>query len=89
MPKIESAHDREVEALLQQRAEFEAGFRRSRKGNLWRNFEGLTATIFRRQGDDFFGWSIAGNEGVRFSNSGYESEEDALGALWSELGAGE
>jgi hypothetical protein len=45
--------------------------------------------IFQRTGDGYFGWSIADENGVRFSNGGYEEEEDAIGALWSELGAGE
>lgn len=77
-----------VELALATRAEFESGFKRSRKGNLWRNYEGLTLTIFRRRGDDYYGWSIADSDGVRFSPGGCETEEDALSALSSELAIG-
>ena len=41
------------------RAEFKAGFRRSRRGNLWRTWEGLTLTVFGRA-DGRYRWCIAG-----------------------------
>jgi len=72
------------------RADFESGFQRSKRGNLWRNYAGVTVTIFQRKGDGFFAWCIADSGGTkRFSSGGYESEESALSALWCELGEGE
>ena len=69
------------------RADFEAGFSRSRRGNLWRLFEGKTRTVFRRR-DDYFGWCIATDESKKFSAQGYEFEGDALAALTDALGIG-
>jgi hypothetical protein len=46
-----------VEALF---ANFKAGFKRSRHGNLWRDHEGRTVTILRRAGG--FTWCIACDE---------------------------
>jgi hypothetical protein len=66
---------------------FQAGFKRSAKGNLWRHYEGRTVCVFTRD-DDYYGWSIAGNEGTRFSRGGYETEEDALASLGDALGVG-
>jgi hypothetical protein len=66
---------------------FQCGFRRSKKGNLWRNFEGdMTLTIFRRRGDDTYGWCVADEQGPRFSRRGFETEEAALFALAEALG---
>src|SRR4051812_13060872 len=93
MPRIgKAARNREaehVEAVLAARAEFAAGFRRSRKGNLTREWEGLRLTIFRRKGDGCFGWSVADEEGPRFSPGGYETEEEALLALGFAMGIDE
>ncbi len=88
MPKA-TTHDPEIEAVLAAHAEFADGFRRSRRGNLWRNFQGQTVTIFKRTGDDFYGWCIAGGDERRFSSGAYETEADAMDALASELGVGE
>jgi hypothetical protein len=41
------------------RAGFEASFRQSRRGNLWRTWEGLTLTVFARD-DGRYGWCVAG-----------------------------
>jgi hypothetical protein len=65
-----------------------AVWRRSAKGNLWRNWEGLTVSIFRRTGDDLFGWCIADGDGRRFSPGGYETEDDALSGLHDALEVG-
>jgi hypothetical protein len=73
------------EARMAAWREFEAGFRRSQKGNLCRQFEGLTVTVFRRP-DDTFGWCIADGDDVRFSPGGYEDEGSAMYALGEELG---
>ena len=71
--------------LLRAREAFESGFRRSRKGNLWRQYEGLSISVFLRRGDGWYGWSVADSEGVRFSPGGYETEEDAMAALWEQV----
>ena len=71
-----------VEAMLVARAEFEAGFKRSKKGNLWRRWAELTLCVFKR--GDGYAWSIADSEGVRFSVGTYESEAEAIGGLWDE-----
>ena len=86
-----SDRDRELEAALQARDQFAAGFKRSKKGNLWRNYEGLTVVIFRRQGDDWFSWSITDtdDEGPRFSPRPFDTEADAMDALCDELLIGE
>ena len=93
MPSIEqSSRDREaenVEAVTQAREEFEAAFRRSRRGKLWRHWEGMTLTVFKRKGDGYFGWSISDSEGPRFSPGGFEHEEGGSSALASELSVGE
>ena len=85
MPKMLTDADldeMENEAALD---EFEMEFKRSRKGNKWRNFEGTTVSVFQRN-DGFYGWSIADTEGVRYSNGGYDDKDDALIALAYELG---
>jgi hypothetical protein len=88
MPKAPQRRDPAREAALAERTEFEAGFRRSKKGNLWRHFEGMTLTIFGRD-DERFGWCLVDAEGdKRFSRGSYESEEDALGSLADDLSIG-
>jgi hypothetical protein len=67
------------------RSAFEACFRRSKRGNLWRKWEGLSVTVFRRPGGGWYGWSIANEDGPRFSPGGYPDEERALEALWDAL----
>lgn len=53
--------------------------------NIWRMWEGLTVTVFRRN-DDFYGYSIADSDGPRYSKTAYETQEEALYALGDELG---
>lgn len=88
MPRV--TRDTELEHVLAARAEFESSsaWRRSRKGNCWRTWEGMTLTIFKRD-DGFFGWCVASADDRRFSSGGYELEGDAMSALGSELGVGE
>ena len=64
---------------------FVSGFRRSKRGNLWRLYDGATVSVFSRD-DGFFGWCVAGGEEKRYSRSGYETEEEAMSALVFELG---
>jgi hypothetical protein len=72
--------------------EFGAGFRRSRKGNLWCPWgEGpdqVTVTVFSREdpyGDLYWCWCIADHGGPTFGPH-YDSEEEALASLADELG---
>ena len=61
-------------------------WQRSKRGNLWRTWEGLTLSIFRRRGvDDLYGWSIADEDGVRYSRESFDSEDDAMTAICDEL----
>lgn len=88
MPKPPDTRDSSSEAAWAEREEFEQGFKRSKRGNLWRNWEGMTLTVFARD-DGRFGWCIVDAEGdKRFSRGSYESEEDAVGGLAGELGVG-
>jgi hypothetical protein len=68
---------------ISRREAFAKGFRRSRKGNLWREWQGLTVTVFRRAGG--FHWSIADEYGPRYSPAGYQDQDLALAALWVRL----
>jgi len=72
----------------EERDEFAGGFRRSRKGNFWRQWGNLTVTVFKRA-DGYYAWSIADGDGVHYSRSGHEEEGDALESLASALGIGE
>lgn len=66
--------------------EFFLGFQRSRKGNLWREYEGLNLSVFQRD-TGVFDWSLADEDGPRFSSYGWETEEEALDALSFEVDA--
>jgi hypothetical protein len=87
MPKVTDNIVPEAEAMQAAWTQFEAGFKRSKKGNLWRHYDGQTACVFSRD-DGYFGWSISGNDSQRFSRGGYQTEEEALGALGETLGIG-
>lgn len=62
---------------------FEAGFQRSKKGNLWQIYEGETLTVFERNGS--YGWSVAGADGPQYSARKWDSEDAALEALFNEI----
>jgi hypothetical protein len=72
--------DAELEAALAERAEFVAGFRRSRRGNLWRSWQGATLTVFERRGGGY-GWCVASDAGTEFAQDDADTEADALDAL--------
>jgi hypothetical protein len=78
MPKVND------EALEQSFAAFVAGFKYSPKGNRWRHHRGLTVSVYARQ-DGYWGYSIASEDGVRFSRGGWPEQTDALTALWEEV----
>jgi hypothetical protein len=66
-------------------AEFAAGFRRSRKGNLWRPFQGVTLTVFAHPVDGSYHWCLSDGDGPRYGERGYDEEEEAMRDLWAEL----
>ena len=70
----------QFQAQLEARREFEEGFKRSRKGNLWRVYNQRTISVFKHI-DDCYRWSIADELGLRFSQVSYPTEEDAMDAL--------
>jgi hypothetical protein len=76
--------------LIWTEEEFAAGFKRSKRGNLWRRWADrdggeLTLTVFPRRGG-YFAYAIADEDGPAFSPRCYETEEEAIEALWRELG---
>ena len=66
---------------LQGQHSFTAGFRRTRKGGLARDFDGQLLTVFRRP-DDLFKYCISGEDGRKFSEGTYDEEGDAICALF-------
>jgi hypothetical protein len=77
----------ELEAFEQAREAWEAPFKRSRRGNLWRLWQGKTLCVFSHT-DGSYGWSIteSSKDGPRFSQERYEDEEEAMDSLWGETG---
>lgn len=75
--------DRSLQEVVA-RAEFKAGFKRSKKGNLWREYEGLNLSVFQRQ-EGGYDYSIADEYGPRYSQCEWETELEALNALAREL----
>jgi curved DNA-binding protein CbpA len=66
-------------------ARFRSGMRRSRKGNLRREWSGRTVTVFSRRG--CYHWCITEGDWPRFSRwAGWPSEDGACAALWAALG---
>jgi hypothetical protein len=91
MPRVgePSSRDRVIEAALAAIEEFEepTAWRRSQRGNLWREWDEMTVTIFQRKGR--YCWCINDGEETRFSRKGYETEDDAKIALGEAIGVGE
>ena len=71
--------------VSEQLEQFAAGFRRSKRGNLWRQHGEHTVTVFLDRGQ--YGWCFSGNEErSRYSPGRYATEAEALAALWQEVG---
>ena len=95
MPKINRKRDcpeamskDDVVAYLQEGWDLfyaRAAWKRSAKGNIWRNWRGRTVSVFARD-DRFFGWCIAAMDGKRFSQGALETEEEAVESLGFALG---
>jgi hypothetical protein len=61
-------------------SKFDVGFRRSRRGNLWREYHGLTVTVYQTP-EGLYGWCLAGPESQgppRLSSEKFETEVEAL-----------
>jgi hypothetical protein len=66
-------------------AAFLASFRKSMKGNYWREFRGETLTAFFREG--YWHWCVAGPAGRKeFSMGVFDSEKSALRSLARRFG---
>lgn len=76
----EAQHSEDIFDRFADRCEWQ----RSNKGNLWRHWDGLSLTIFKRR-DGFFGWCLADDDGPRYSTRVFESETDAILNLASEV----
>jgi hypothetical protein len=82
------AEEAELVASLRYQ-DFTAGFKRSRRDNLYRFWQGKTVCVFERD-DGWYGWSISAGRGqVRFSPRAWEDEGEALADLWETLEGGE
>jgi hypothetical protein len=79
MPNIETGREPFAEALT--RALFMTGFMRSKKGNLWRRWQGTSLTVFARK-DGKWSWVIVDESGPKFSRHAYAEKDDALAALF-------
>src|SRR5262245_39961852 len=77
----------DVERFEKARRDFAESFERSAKGNLWRTWDGMTVTVFKRK-DDRWAWCITDDRTRRFSPGGYDDEHYAISALATELGVG-
>jgi hypothetical protein len=87
---VMSAHRRRLLTEQSERERFAdlRCWQRTRKGNLWRLYEGVTLTIFERS-DGWYGWCCADGDGPEFSPHGFESEAEAIDDLADALGIGE
>jgi len=90
MPHLSEAvkkrlRDRAVEQALEILNEFKdcAAWQRSKKGNLWRKWDNLTLTVFRR--GSCYAWSMADGDEVTYSPRSYPNAEQALDGLASAL----
>jgi len=73
----------EGELLMEDYRAFELLFVRSRRGNLWHRDGNVLVTVFRHNGQ--WKWCIddpEGDEPKRWSDRGYDSEDEAIFALW-------
>lgn len=85
-PNRKPAHD----PVLAMWTKFESPseWRRSKKGNLWRRWEGMLLTIIKRN-EDCFGWCVAEDDETQFSSDTFDTESDAMSDLGDAVGVGE
>lgn len=73
----------EGELLMEDYRAFELLFVRSQRGNLWHRDGNVLVTVFRHNGQ--WKWCIddpEADEPKRWSDHGYDSEDEAIFALW-------
>lgn len=64
-----------------------AAWRRSKRGNLWRYWEGKTVTIFARpQGG--YAWCVVSGDDKWYSPGGFSTESEALDSVGEAIGVG-
>ena len=80
--------DRQLEAAMAEQAAFRdrAQWKKSKKGNYWREWGRKTVTLFKRDG--FWRWCIADADSTDFSPGAWEKRSDARSNLAYELGVG-
>ena len=76
-------------SLIRTKEAFVAGFKRSVRGNLWRPWAGgrsgrLVLTVFLRRGGHY-DYVISDGDRTAFSTRSYETEQEAVEAVWREL----
>lgn len=90
MPRVGTPSRRNpaIEAALAEWDAYEdrSAWRRSSKGNLWRKWKDVTASVFYR--NRRYHWSIAGEDDVEYSQATYGDEEEAMTALGEAIGVG-
>jgi hypothetical protein len=64
---------------------FRAGFRRSRKSNLWRRWGRFNVTVFPSRFGGYC-YCIADSDGPAFSNYSHDSEDEAILSVWHCVG---
>jgi hypothetical protein len=62
-------------------------WKRSRKGNLWRTWQGITVTVFRNRFGGY-GWCAHDGREPQYSRGRFEDEEEAVMDAADELGVG-
>jgi hypothetical protein len=88
MPKVSPRLDAAQEYRQAQWELFERDWTSSKKGNLWKLWDGKTVSIFKRT-DGWWGWSYAAkNDRPRFSTGGYKTIEEAMEGLADVLAVG-
>ena len=76
-------------SLIQTKEAFVAGFKLSKRGNLWRWWAGgdcgqLILTVFRQR-NGYYDYVIIDGDRPAFSTRGFLTEGEAVEALWREL----
>lgn len=60
-------------------------FKRSARGNLWCEYEGLTLSVFKAKDRDDYVWCIGDDDGPHYSPREYPTERAAVAGIRSEL----
>jgi hypothetical protein len=63
---------------------FARAFKPSERGNMWREMGEHRVTVFRRE-DGRYSWCVHDGERPRYSRQHYDTEAEALRALWDHV----